>query len=440
MSVGERSEETEIDNRQRNQSHTFNALSRGIHEIRKHRNSKSGYREPLFTEPSIQGRSPGNALSVISQKRSCCSDCEELWFMVTEKWLNLLLLAGIPAVLVVMTKQDDVTIFICNFLVMIPLASMLGDLTEVVASWLGESIGGIINATFGNAVELILTIIALRAGEIRVVKVSLLGSVFSNTLLVLGHAMTVAGRKDKRNDMKFNYLGASFPVIMLLLTGILITMTTFQKYWKSDDEQDPEVLIWSSRIGAIILIVIYSAYLIFSLRTHKFYFVDEDQQPSEEQLSLWGSIIALAIVTAIVSFCCISLVNAIDGMCAKTHITETFLGVVLLPFIANCIEHWTAVICAYRGKMNLAIAISLGSASQIMMFVLPTGVLFGWTLEVDVNTAYPLSDVALYLLTVVIVALLVQQGKANWMYGILLISIYGLLAVAFWYEEVDDDN
>lgn len=120
--------------------------------------------------------------------------------------------------------------------------------------------------------------------------------------------------------------------------------------------------------------------------------------------------------------------------------SETFLGVVLLPIVANCIEHWTAVICAYRGKMNLALAISLGSATQIMMFVLPVGVLFGWISEVDVTTRYPLINVALYIFAIVVIAFLVQQGKANWMYGLLLICVYLLIAVASWYEEVDDDN
>lgn len=439
MSIGEQNEDTENYYRDSNQSHTFNALSRGLQETRKHKNTKSGYKETLLSQ-SVQGHSVATYVSVINQKRSCCTDFKELWFMVTEKWLNLLLLAGIPAVVVKMTEQDDVTIFVCNFLVMIPLASMLGDLTEIVASYLGEAIGGMVNATFGNAVELILTIILIGAKEVRVVKVSLLGCVFSNILLVLGHAMTVAGHKDNRNELKFNTIGASVPVIMLLLCGFVITMTSIQKYWKSDDGNHPEDLIWSSRIGAIILIVIYIAYLIFSLRTHKKYFVDEHGLPNEEQLSLKGSIIALAVVTSLVSFFSQCLVHAIDGMCAKTRMTESFLGLVLLPIVANCIEHWTAVVCAYRGKMNLAVAISLGSAAQIMMFVLPVGILFGWILEVDINTGFPLSDVALYLLTVVIVGLLVQQGKANWLYGLLLISIYCLLAVSFWYEEVDDDN
>jgi len=437
MSIRVQNEETVKVNQLSTRSYPFNALHRGIHETRKRRNTWCGLEDAL--NQSVQNETIRSSPRVAQHKKSCCSDFKELWCMVTDKWINLLLLAAIPAVGVKVAELGDVMIFTFNFIVMMPLASFLGDMTEIVSSYLGESIGGIVNATLGNAVELIFTFVAIRAREAWIVKSSLLGSFFSNTLLVLGHAMTVAGRKEKRNEVEFNSLGASVSVIMIMVAGFVVTMTSIQKYQKSDEAQYPEEVIWLSRLGAIILIAIYIAYLIFALRTHKNYFVDEHQTASEEQLSLKGSVIALAVVTILVTIFCRFLVDAIDGMCRRTRMTESFLGVVLLPIIANCIEHWTAVICAYRGKMNLALAISLGSAVQIMVFVLPVGVIFGWISEVDVTTSYPLKNVALFLFTIVIVGFLVQQEKANWLYGLLLICVYLLIAVVCWFEKVDDD-
>lgn len=163
MSFAEPNEDAEEDRQLSANSHTFNALHRGIHETRQRRNSYRGLKEHL--NESVQSRSGRLHSSVENRKKSCGNDCEELWFMATGKWMHLLLFAGIPAILANVNKWGDVMIFTSNFLVMMPLASILGDLTEIVASHTGESIGGLVNATFGNAVELIITIIAIRAKE-----------------------------------------------------------------------------------------------------------------------------------------------------------------------------------------------------------------------------------------------------------------------------------
>jgi len=192
----------------------------------------------------------------------------------------------------------------------------------------------------------------------------------------------------------------------------------------------------TSRVGAIILIVIYISYLIFSLGTHSEYFVGEEEE-NKEELSLSSALVCLSVATALVSIFSDFLVGAINGVCEHTGMSTTFLAVILLPIIGNAVEHWTAVICAYKGKMNLAISISLGSAVQISLFVLPSAVIVGWITDVDITTGYPLYEVVLYVFTIIIVAFLVQQGKANWLYGIMLICLYGFIALAFWYEKVD---
>jgi len=365
------------------------------------------------------------------------SDGRQILMMLTDSWLNLLLLVAIPAVLSKTLHWTDDWVFLLNFLVMLPLASLLGDLTEVVASHLGEAIGGIINATFGNAVELIVVIIAIKEGHIRVVQASLMGSIFSNVLLVLGCAMLVAGRKSGVKEVRFNSLGASVPALMLLVSGFIIMVTSIQAFLKPKEGDEAEEVKLTSRVGAVILIVIYVAYLIFSLKTHSEYFVGEAEEELAEELSLSSGLVGLSVVTAVVSIFSDFLVGAINGVCEATGMSTTFLGVVLLPIIGNAVEHWTAVICAYKGKMNLAISISLGSAAQISLFVLPVSVIVGWIINEDVTTGYPLYEVALFIFTIVIVAFLVQQGKANWLYGLMLICIYGFIALAFWYEKID---
>jgi len=365
------------------------------------------------------------------------SDAIQFLMMLKDSWMNLLLFVSIPAILSKTYLWSDAWIFSLNFLVMLPLASLLGDLTEVVAGHLGEAIGGIVNATFGNAVELIVVIIAIKQEHIRVVQASLMGSIFSNVLLVLGCAMLVAGRKQGAKEVKFNALGAAVPAIMLLVSCFIIMITSIQAYLKPGEGDEAAEVKLTSRVGAIILIVIYVAYLVFSLSTHTEYFVGEDEELQEEELSLSSGLVALAILTALVSVFSDFLVGSINGVCEASGMSTTFLGVVLLPIIGNAVEHWTAVICAYKGKMNLAISISLGSAAQISLFVLPMSVLVGWMINEDVTTGYPLYEVALMFLSLLIVTALVQQGKANWLYGIMLICIYGFIALAFWFEKVE---
>merc|ERR1719233_2124154 len=219
------------------------------------------------------------------------SDGRELVMMLTDNWLNLLLLFAIPAILSKKLMWTDTWVFTLNFLVMIPLASLLGDLTEVVASHLGEAIGGVINATFGNAVELIVVVIAIKEGHIRVVQASLMGSIFSNVLLVLGCAMLVAGRKSGVKEVRFNPLGASIPTLMLLVSGFIIMVTSIQAFLKPKQGDEAEEVKFTSRVGAVILIVIYISYLIFSIRTNREYFVGEAEEKTPEELSLSSALI-----------------------------------------------------------------------------------------------------------------------------------------------------
>jgi len=305
------------------------------------------------------------------------SDAQQLILILQDNWLNLLLFASIPAIIAQSAGWSDGWIFTLNFLVMIPLASLLGDLTEIVAGHLGESIGGVINATFGNAVELIVVIIAIRAGHIRIVQASLMGSIFSNVLLVLGCAMLVAGRHAGVKEVRFNALGACVPALMLLVSNFIIMVNSIQAVLNPTEGDESAEVKLTARIGACVLIVIYIAYLVFSLSTHTEYFRGENEEDHEEELSLSSGLIGLAILTALVSIFSDFLVGSINGVCLSTGMSTTFLGVVLLPIIGNAVEHWTAVTCAYKSKMNLAISISLGSAAQISLFVLPVSVVVG---------------------------------------------------------------
>merc|ERR1719320_1945131 len=229
------------------------------------------------------------------------SDMMQFYMMLKDSYINLLLLVSIPAIIAKTLEWSDEWIFLLNFLVMLPLASLLGDLTEVVAGHLGDAVGGVINATFGNAVELIVVIIAIKDGHIRVVQASLMGSIFSNVLLVHGCAMLVAGRKIGAKEVRFNSLGAAVPALMLLVSCFVIMITSIQSYLNPGEGDEATEVKLTSRVGACILILIYVAYLIFSLSTHSEYFAGENEEENVEELSLSSGLVALAILIALVS-------------------------------------------------------------------------------------------------------------------------------------------
>ncbi len=333
-------------------------------------------------------------------------------------------------------------VFWLNFLTMVPLASILGDFTEEAALHTNDVVGGLLNASFGNAVEVVVGIQALLNDEIRVVQSSMIGSIFSNLLLVLGMCFFFGGLT--RKEQVFSSLQAMAGMGLLALSSIaMILPTPFASYWDIEDES----VLTISRISAIFLLISYLQLLFFQLYTHKDSFTgekidddDEEDEEDEEEASvpMWMALLGLGLTTVSVTFFSDYLVESIDGFCTESGISRTFVGLIILPIVGNAVEHITAVSVAMKNKMDLALGVAIGSSTQIALFVVPVTVLWGWFSNKPMTLNFPVYEITLYILSIFTVTVCLNTGKSNWLLGSVLITTYIMLAIGFWFEQVEE--
>eukprot|EP00968_Pinguiococcus_pyrenoidosus_P025780 scaffold7024_cov229-Pinguiococcus_pyrenoidosus.AAC.1 len=323
---------------------------------------------------------------------------------------------------------------------MVPLASLLGDFTEELAMHTGDTIGGLINATFGNAVEVVVAIQALSANQIRVVQASMLGSVLSNLLLVLGTCFFLGGLVPSDNGrglkypaLRFNSTSAVANMSLLLLSSMAMVIPTLGSF-NGEAEHVPLLI---SRVAAIGLILMYVLLLVFQLYTHRSLFQSQSDEEEVPFLSATAAAFGLGVTTFLVSIFSEFLVSAIDGVTESCGLTKTFVGIILLPVVGNAVEHVTAVTVAMKGKMELSMGIALGSATQVAIFVVPVVVMSGWLMSRNMSLKFPLFEIALYGLALLIVSQVVSKGHSNWLEGCMLIMTYILIGVALFYEVID---
>jgi Ca2+:H+ antiporter len=345
-------------------------------------------------------------------------------------------------------------VFWLNFFAMIPLAAILGDFTEEVAAHTNQVIGGLVNATFGNAVEVVVAVQALLRNEIRVVQASMIGSIFSNLLLVLGCCFFFGGLRFK--EQSFNGTAATANMGLLGLSSIALVVSTsfsfqscaslscwtnpmphqlptpFSAYYEI---QDDRVLI-ISRTAAIFLISMYIQLLVFQLRTHVHLFEEEGQE--QASIGLKVALAGLVFTTLLITVLSDMLVESIDGFVSATGISRTFVGLIILPIVGNAVEHVTAITVAMKDKMDLAMGVAVGSCTQISLFVVPFTVLCGWALDRNMTLNFPHFEITLFVLSVVIVSICLSNPKTNWLEGSLLITTYIMVAVGFFFEDVED--
>ena len=352
--------------------------------------------------------------------------------------VSMCLLASPFALLAYYLQWSPVWVFWLNFITMIPLAAILGDFTEEVALHTNETIGGLINASFGNAVEVVVAIQALLADEIRVVQGSLLGSIFSNLLLVLGGCFFMGGLYYK--EQTYNATAASANMGLLALSSIaLVLPTPFAEYYDLHDEH----VLAVSRFAAIFLMFMYIQLLVFQLKTHIDLFEgSEDGGPHDETelatISFGVAICGLLFTTLLVAIFSEYLVSSIDGFTEASGFSRTFVGIIILPIVGNAVEHVTAVTVAMKNKMDLAMGVAIGSSTQISLLVVPLTVLVGWATGKDMTLNFPQFEIVLYVLSVLTVSIVLSNPKCNWLEGSLLMTTYLMIAVGFWFENVRD--
>lgn len=340
---------------------------------------------------------------------------------------------------------NPTTVFILNFFAIVPLAAVLSFATEEISMKLGQTMGGLLNATFGNAVELIVSVVALKDNQIRIVQSSMLGSILSNMLLVLGCCFLAGGIHNTRTgtaqgiEQDFNSTVASTmsSLMTVAAASLIIPATLFAAMANSKESAEKNIIILSHGT-AIILLILYVMYLFFQLRTHANLF-DAEQQPEgedgeeeeEPQLSPWAAGGVLLVVTIAVAVCAEYLVGSIDSLVETAHISKTFIGLILLPIVGNAAEHVTAIVVALKDKMDLAMGVAIGSSMQIALLVTPALVLLGWAIDVPMTLHFELFETVVFFLSVLVVTYVIQDGKSNYLEGAMLLGLYIIIALAF---------
>lgn len=341
------------------------------------------------------------------------------------------LLVFVPLGLISGWKQYNAQVtFGLNFLAIIPLAAMLSDTTEVLATMTGPTVGGLLNATFGNVVELIVALAALYRGEIRIVQTSMLGSILSNLILVLGCSFVAGGYN--RLQQKFSQTAAQTMSSMMGLSCIsLIIPATFASTVPSD--VGPAVLT-ISRWSSLVLLVVYGLYLVFQLKTHTVFFEpssEEEEEPPTNELTLPACLILLAIITLVVAACAEYLVGSIEDVVEHTSLSKSFIGLILLPIVGNAAEHVTAVFMAMKNKLDLTMNVAVGSSMQIALFMTPFLVIWGWIIGQPMTLFFHTFESILLFVSVYLSGMVLEDGESNWFEGVLLIALYVLIAIAY---------
>jgi Ca2+:H+ antiporter len=321
------------------------------------------------------------------------------------------------------------TVFILTFLGMIPLARILGDSTEELAAGLkNDTAGALLNATFGNAVEMIITYQTIAAGLVTVAKSSLLGSILSNLLLVLGSSFFFGGIGKLGKQQEFKESGPLINMSMLLLTCIGLAVPTIS--------QAPEASVLSlSRVAAISVLLSYAALLVYQLYTHRAEFEDPESSDASSTMSVKASSGVLVVTTVITAICSNCVVECIEGVVHQWGLSQAFIGVVLLPIIGNACEHVSAIRMAIHGKPLLSIGIAVGSSCQIAMFVIPLAVILGWIMGVPMDLNFDIMNVVILAFAVIIVTIIVVDGKSTWIEGFMLVMAYFIVAAAYWFDH-----
>ncbi|TMW62493.1 hypothetical protein Poli38472_005111 [Pythium oligandrum] len=421
----------------------FRSLSGDNHALRR---SFPTERQPLIPPKRIlsceNGRQSSSSFSPdVSNKRSVSKptwkeDANAIFHFLVHQKLNVMLLTAPFALWASLAHWGDTWIFLLNFVVLIPLANMLGEATESLAFHTGETIGGLVNATFGNAVEVVVAVLALSKGEINVVQSSLIGSVLSNLLLVLGCSFIAGGFAKKENS--FNAVGASANSTLLILASFAMLLPSYIFYFSGSDSEESRVekTLALSRVAAIFLLFMYMQLLYFQLFTHLHLFQGEGGEDEEVDLSKRASLIVLLSSTLLVALFSEYLVGSIDGFASELNVSKSFIGIVLLPIVGNAVEHVTAIKVALHDKMELAMGVAVGSATQVSLFVVPVVVIAGWIMGRPMSLAFPQFEIMVYLMAIIIVYAIIADGKSNWLEGSMLLTAYALVALALVWVDI----
>jgi Ca2+:H+ antiporter len=361
-------------------------------------------------------------------------------FLFGEGWPYLLTPLIPVAIVLDLANASADLIFVTSALGIIPTAALMGRATEELAARAGPGIGGLLNVTFGNAPELIIALFALGEGLQEVVKASLIGSIIGNTLLVMGAAFFVGGLG--RKEQSFDQTGVSVQTTMLLAAATAMAMPGIFELIEGKGLPSPgaeridfgSTVEHLSLVVAGVLIVVYAAGLVFSLRTHRDVFNPEYADDDTWGWSTRSSVLMLAVAGVAVGVMSEVLVGSISEASHSIGLSEFFIGAIVVAIVGNAAEHWVAVLVARKDKMDLAANIAIGSGAQIALFVAPVLVLCSFFIGPGpmplVFNGFELGGL---LFAILLANYVTQDGRSNWFEGVQLLAAYAILAVAFYY-------
>jgi Ca2+:H+ antiporter len=336
-------------------------------------------------------------------------------------WLGL---GGVAAAEVASLIHNETLVFALAIGAIVPLAGMIGAVTEDLAIHTGPRIGGLLNATFGNATELVVATLLLIAGEPEVVKASITGSIIGNLLLVLGASLFFGGLRYKEQSFDPKVAGLHTASLVLALTGILIPALFHHANPRVGVLRDEVV---SGGVAAI-LITLYCFSLVFSFITHR-----QDQGGGDQEEPRWsvtGAVVLLAVSTVAVAFASEMLVHTLGKASASLGLSKTFIGLILVPVIGNAAEHLSAVTMAVKNKVDTALEIAVGSSTQVALFVAPVLVFISLAVGKPMNFYFSGFEIAIVGMSAAIVAFIALDGRSNWLEGAQLLAAYLIIGLS----------
>ncbi|MEF2964571.1 calcium/proton exchanger [Paenibacillus sp. M1] len=324
--------------------------------------------------------------------------------------------------------------FIISAVAVIFVAGFLGKATESVAHYAGQRLGGFLNATFGNAAELIIAVMLLREAKFDMVKASITGSIIGNLLLVLGLSLFAGGLKHKIQKYNVTLAGMNGSLMIVAIIALFVPAIFLNTHVLHEEDRNT-----LSLVVAGVLIVAYLLWLVFSMITHKNYLADvtdrTEQQLPHEHEPAWSkkmSILLLVVATVMVAFVSEWLVHSLDTFTTKFGLSEIFVGAFVVAIVGNAAEHSAAIMLALKNKIGAAVEIAVGSSLQIALFVAPVLIFVSHLIGKPMDIVFTVIELAAIGVSVFIAKSITQDGKTNWYEGLLLIAVYCILGFSFY--------
>jgi Ca2+:H+ antiporter len=351
-------------------------------------------------------------------------------------FLNILLLFVPAAIAAEFMHASPVVIFALSALAIVPLSGYLGRATEEIAAYTGPTLGGLLNATLGNLAELIIAILALRAGLVDLVKASITGSILGNLLLVLGAAQLVGGLRHRTQRFSVALAGLSISLLVIAVIGL-----TIPAVYHSTHVDPTRTFTRRVSVGvATLLIVGYGLSLLYSMGTHRSVFGESRAVAGEAHAQAHGApwtlaraITVLLVSAGVVGWLSEILVGSTEEAIQHIGLSQVFVGLIVVPIIGNAAEHSSAVLMAMRNRMDLAVSIAIGSSAQVALLIAPVLVFVGLAVGQPMDLAFSTFEVISVALAVAVATSVVRDAESDWLEGAFLLLVYGMLGVAFFY-------